>query len=232
MSNVSSVQGLASGIQWKDLVDQLATIDQTRELDPITASISASQKQSDAWGSYQKVAQQLFSAVAGLKDGSALDSFQTSVPNSPTSGRALLTASAQSGAVPGTYQVEVLDIARAEKLSGGAFASGSTPLWLPAGDFAVNGVKIGITAADTLSSIRDKINAVNSGTNASGVTATVLGTTNGSSRLVLSSDNAGARGIELLDSASSNGVLQQLGLVDGTYAGGTNANGTATSGGF
>ncbi|MEO8620963.1 MAG: flagellar cap protein FliD N-terminal domain-containing protein, partial [bacterium] len=231
-SSVSSVQGLASGIQWKDLVDQLTTIDQTRELDPITASISASQKQSDAWGAYQQVSQQLFSAVAGLKDGSALDSFQTSTPNSPSSGRTLFSATAQAGAVPGTYQVEVLDVARAEKLSGGAFASGSTALGLSAGDFAVNGIKIGITAADTLSSIRDKINAVNSGTNASGVTATVLGTSNGSSRLVLSSDNAGARGIELLDSASSNGALQQLGLIDGTYAGGTNANGTSTSGGF
>ena len=112
MANVGSVQGLASGIQWKDLVDQLTTIDQTRELDPITASISASQAQSDAWGAYQKVSQQLFSAVAGLKDGSALDSFQTSTPNSPTSGRSLFSATAQAGAVPGTYQVEVLDVAR------------------------------------------------------------------------------------------------------------------------
>lgn len=231
-TSVSSVQGLASGIQWQDMVDQLSAIDKARELDPVTAAITTSQKQSDAWANYKTAAQQLSTAVNVLSDGSALSAFQVSTPPSATTGRQLFSATAQTGAVPGSYQVEVLDIARAEKLSGSAYASSSTVLGLTAGDIAVNGMKVSITAADTLNSIRDKINAINTGTNPSGVTATVLGTANGASRLVLSSDAAGAHGIELVDSASSGGVLQQLGLVDGSYVGGTNPDGSATSGAF
>jgi flagellar hook-associated protein 2 len=231
-SPVGSVQGLASGIQWQDMVDQLATIDQQRELDPITAAITASQAQSDAWTSYQTVAAKLGTAVANLGDGTAIDSFKVDVASSPSTGRSLLSATTSSGAAPGTYQVEVVDIARAEKLSGGAFASASSALGLAAGDIAINGVKVSITAADSLNNIRDKINAVNTGASPSGVTASVLGTADGSSRLVLSSDAAGAHGLELIDSASPSGVLHLLGILDGTYAGGVNADGTATSGGF
>ncbi|MEO8562955.1 MAG: flagellar filament capping protein FliD [bacterium] len=231
-TSVGSVQGLASGIQWQDMVDQLSKIDQARELDPITAAIARSQKQSDAWTRYQQVTSKLSTALTSLRDGSAFDALQVASDSSATSGRTLLTASAQSGAVPGSYQVEVLDVARAEKLSGASFASGTVALALAPGDVAINGVKVSITAADSLNSIRDKINASNTGPLASGVTATVLGTANGASRLVLSSDAAGAQGIELVDSVASGGLLQQLGILDGTSSGGTNADGTSASARF
>ena len=227
----SSVQGLASGIQWQDLVDSLANVDKQRELDPITARITKSQAKETAWNAYSSQAQALTTAVAALRDGSAIDSFQVGVMTSATTGKSLLSANATSAATPGSYQVEVVSLAKAEKLSGGAFASSSTALGF-AGDFAVDGMKVSVLATDSLSGIRDKINALNTGTNPSGVTASVLGTANGSMRLVLSSDAAGSHGIELVDSTSASGVLQQLGLLDGTYAGGTNADGTGTSGAF
>ena len=232
MPTTSSVQGLASGIQWQDLVDQLAAVDKQRELDPITARITASQAKEAAWVSYGQAAQSVTTAMTALRDGSAIDSFQAAVASSASTGRSLLSATTSTGAIPGSYQVEVISIAKAEKLSGGAFASASTALGLAAGDVAIDGMKLSLTALDTLNSIRDKINALNVGTNPSGVTASVLSTANGSSRLVLSSDTSGAHGIELVDSATTGGLLQQLGFVDGTYAGGSNADGTGTSGAF
>ena len=232
MPTTSSVQGLASGIQWQDLVDQLAAVDKARELDPIKARITASQAAEAAWVSFGQTAQSVTTAMAGLRDGSAIDAFQVAVASSASTGRSLMAATTTTGAIPGSYQVEVLSIAKAEKLSGGAFASASAALGLAAGDVAIDGMKLSLTAADSLNSIRDKINVLNAGANPSGVTATVLSTANGSSRLVLSSDASGAHGIELVDSATSGGLLQQLGLVDGTYAGGSNADGTATSGAF
>ncbi len=229
--SITSVSGLVSGIQWRDLVDQLSQVDQSRELDPITQSITAQQKRSGAWASYQLTAQRLQTAAVALRDGTSLNSFLATAAASPTTGRALMSATASTGAVAGTYQVEVLSLARAEKLSGSAFASASAAASL-AGDFAVNGRKVSIAASDSLNAIRDKINAVNSGTFASGVTATVLSTANGSSRLVLSSDAPGARGIELLDSSASGGVVQQLGLVDASLVNPSGTTGSATSGGF
>ena len=231
-TSVGSVQGLATGIQWQDMVDQLSKIDQARELDPITAAIAKSERQSDAWTSYQTVAGKLSTALASLRDGTAFDAFQVATDTSKTTGRALLSATAQSGVAPGSYQVEVLDIARAEKLSGGTFPSATAALGFAAGDIAINGAKVSITAADSLNSIRDKINATNTGAKASGISASVLGAAGGASRPVLSSDAAGARGIELVDSASTGGLLQQLGVLDGTYAGTSNPDGSATSGRF
>jgi flagellar hook-associated protein 2 len=231
-TSVGSVQGLSSGIQWQDMVDQLSAIDKARELNPITASITKSQAQSDAWTSYQDVAAKLSSALSTLREGSAFDAFQVSVGTSATTGRSLLSATAQAGAAPGSYEVEVLDIARAEKLSGASFASATAALGLTSGDVSINGAKVSITAADSLNGIRDKINALNTGLSPSGVTASVLGTAAGSVRLVLSSDAAGSGGIALIDSTSTGGTLQQIGLIDGTYAGGSNADGSASSGKF
>lgn len=227
----SSVSGLASGIQWTDLVDQLYAVDKTRELDPLTTQITANQTKSAAWTSYKVAAQKLSAAAIALRDGTVLDTFSASAASSPSTGKGIVTATTGAGAAAGTYQVEVLALAKAQKLSGGAFASPTTALNL-AGDFTVNGRKVSVSATDSLNGIRDKINAVNVSPNASGVTATVLSTANGSSRLVLSSDAPGARGMEMVDSASSGGVLTQLGVVDGTYAASTNANGSATSAGF
>ena len=37
---IGSFQGLASGIQWRDLVDQIITLETARALNPITTAIS------------------------------------------------------------------------------------------------------------------------------------------------------------------------------------------------
>ncbi len=228
MTAVNTIQGISSGIQWQDMVDQLIAVDSTRELDPITAQITSVGNQSAAWSSYRSVAQSLADAATGLRDGTAFGNATATGGTSPTSGRALYTATASNGAQPGQYQVEVLSLAQAEKVGGNAVASASTALGFT-GAFTVNGQKVSVSATDTLATIRDAINVVAPN---SGVHATTLATTGGGSRLVLTSDTAGSRGIELVDSASSGGVLQQLGLLDGTYSFSTNDVGRSTSAQF
>ncbi|CAN5240614.1 hypothetical protein BH09GEM1_BH09GEM1_12400 [soil metagenome] len=231
MASTSSVQGLASGIQWQDIVDQLTAIDTTRQLRPITSAIDANQSRTQAWNNYKSLAQKLTDATTGFRDGTALDALQVSAPTSASTGRALLSATAETSAVPGDYQVEVLGLARAEKLSGSAVASTSTPLGF-AGVVAINGRTIAVSATDSLGAIRDAFNAANVGATATGVTATIQTTANGSSRMVLTSGNAGARGIDMVDSATAGGVLQQLGLLDGSYAVAATGNGGSTGGTF
>ena len=209
--SISSITGLASGVQWRDLVDQLISIDTQRKLDPITANKTLAQKRTDAWTSYQTLALKFRDAAKALRDSTSFGVFQVAGGTSATSGRTLLTASASSGATPGNFAVEVLDVARANKLSGNVVSSATTALGL-AGEFAVNGQKVTVVATDTLSNIRDKINALNAGSSASGVTASVLSTGSTQHRLVLSSDATGAAGIELTDDAA--GTLQSLGVVD------------------
>lgn len=210
---IGSFSGLASGVQWRDLVDQLVAIDRQRRLDPVTARKSQAQGRVEAWSRYQALAVKFRDASRALRDASAFGAFKVSGGTSVSTGRTLLTATAGVGASPGTYAVEVLDVARANKLSGTVVSSATSALGI-AGEFAINGQKVTVVATDTLGNIRDKINALNAGTTPSGVTASVLSTGASQHRLILSADQTGAAGIELIDDAA--GTLQQLGVVDGT----------------
>jgi flagellar hook-associated protein 2 len=223
---IGSFSGLASGVQWRDLVDQLVAIDKQRRLDPVTARKSQAKNRVDAWSRYQSLAVKFRDASRALRDSSAFGAFKVSGGTSVSTGRTLLTATASAGATPGTYAVEVLDVARANKLSGTVVASATTALGI-SGEFGINGQKVTVVATDTLSNVRDKINALNAGTSPTGVTASVLSTGATQHRLILSSDQTGAAGIELLDDAA--GTLQQIGLVDGTKALNLAANGGVQS---
>ena len=220
---IGSFSGLASGVQWRDMVDQIMALESSRKLTPVTDRKDTEQKRYDAWGSFSSLVAKFRDAVKSLRDGSAFGTFKVDAAASPSSGRALVSASASGTATPGTYTVEVTDVARANKLSGNIVASASTALGLN-GDFAVNGRVVSIVATDTLSQVRDRINAVNAGANASGVTASVLSTGSSAQRLVLTSEAAGSSGIELVDGSA--GVLASLGVVDGT----TSLNLTSTGG--
>jgi flagellar hook-associated protein 2 len=210
---IGSVSGLASGIQWRDMVDQIIALDSSRTLTPVTDKKDSEQKRLDAWTQFSALVATFRDSVKGLRDGSTFGTFKVNAAASPASGRALVSATASGSATPGNYTVEVDDIARANKLSGNIVTSASTALGL-SGEFAINGRVVTIAATDTLSQVRDKINAVNAGATPSGVSASVLSTGTSAQRLVLTSDSAGSSGIELVDGAS--GVLQSLGVIDGS----------------
>lgn len=210
---IGSVSGLASGVQWRDMVDQIMQLESQRTLDPLTARVTAQQNAVSAWNSYQSAVQAFGTAAGKLADGSAFGRATVNVGASLASGRALLSATATATADPGSYKVEVMSLARAEKLSGGVMPSATAVLHL-SGDFLINGRRVTVGDSDTLASIRDKINAVNSGASPSGATATILSAGTADARLILTSDRAGSAGIELVDGTT--GVLGSLGLLDGT----------------
>lgn len=211
--SISNISGLASGVQWRDLVDQIMAVETSRRLTPITDKQDVAQKRYDAWGSFSSLVAKFRDATKALRDGSAFGTFKANAAASAATGRALVSATASAGATPGNYTVEVTDVARANKLSGNIVPSATTPLGL-SGDFSVNGKVVTVAATDTLAQVRDKINALNSGGSPSGVSASVLSTGASAQRLVLTSDTSGSAGIELVDGTS--GVLASLGVVDGT----------------
>lgn len=206
---IGTVSGLSSGIQWRDMVDQIMQIEASRTLTPITTRQTVQQKQSTAWRQFQGVLAKLRDAAQAVRDSTSFELFSTTADKSAATGHDLLSATAGAGAAPGSYGVEVMALASAQKLGGSFVASSSTALAV-AGSFALNGRLVSVVASDTLLSLRDKINAVNTGTTPSGVRATVLSSAGGS-RLVLTSDRTGASGIEAVDDGAT---LQALGFTD------------------
>lgn len=223
---IANVSGLASGLQWRDLIDQIMAAESARRLDPLQAKEAAQESSIDAWHDYQSVVAKFAAAAAALRDGGAFDAVSISGGESPSTGRTLFAATASSAAAAGSYRVEVLDLAQAEKLSG-AIESSVTSALGASGDFVINGHRIELAATDSLTAVRDKINAANTGSAATHVTATILSTSDTASRLVLTSDVTGADGIELVDGDS--GTLQTLGFLDGTRVANSTADGGSQS---
>jgi flagellar hook-associated protein 2 len=211
MGSSINIGGLATGVQWRDLVDQLLAAERARNITPLQTQVSAADKRKVAWNELSGLVQKLQDAGNTLKQGTAFKSFAAAASLSAQSNRALLNTSATIAARPGAYKVEVVELARAEKLSGAVVADSATALAI-SGSFTVAGQAVTIAATDTLDGVRDKINALNVGSNATKVSASVLSSAGGQKRLVLSADNAGGAGVGLLD--GTEGALRDLGFLD------------------
>ena len=225
----SAVSGLVSGIQWRDMVDQIMQLETQRQLDPITTQKTKDQARLAAWQSYADVVAKVRDAAQTLQNGTAFSSFAATATKSPTTGVSVVSGTASAGAVPATYKVEVQDIARAEKLGSAPVADVTAALNIT-GDVMIGGRKLSVVATDSLASIRDKINALNNGASSSRVSASILTVSSGVNRLVLTSDAGGSAGIELVENSGSN-VLSSLGLASGSLVANT-IGGNARSYGF
>ena len=226
---LSSFQGLASNIQWRDLVDQIIQLETSRALGPISRNLLAANARVEGWSALGAVVSKVRDSLKALQDGTAFRTRSATVGTTGT-GRSLGAISNFGAAAPGRYQVEVQNLAQSEKLTGTAVADPAAALAV-SGRVSINGVAVTIEAGDSLNRVRDMINAANTGSAASRVSASIVG--NGSSsRLVLNADATGANGIELADDRSGTGgtsTLEALGFIDSTRRLNTGTDGRVRS---
>ncbi|HYC33567.1 MAG TPA: flagellar filament capping protein FliD, partial [Gemmatimonadales bacterium] len=210
--SLSAVTGLSSGIDYRSLVDAIIAAEH-RTADAAQTQIDLANKRQEAVKSWRTLMTTFRTALDKVRDiGGALDTFLATAQAQSTAGRTLFTATASSTAQPGSYAIEVRSVARSEKLGSRAVADVTAALGLD-GSFVINGATVSVTAADSLTAIRDKINAANAGTTPTRVAASILTVGRGDSRLVLTSQVSGAAGIGHGD--STGGVLANLELVGG-----------------
>jgi flagellar hook-associated protein 2 len=209
-SPIAGFSGLASGIQWRDIVDQIMAVEESRTVTPITTRIDQRTAQRAAWTTFLGLTNTLNDSARALRAG-GIGGFLATASPSPTTSRALVSAAASSTAAPGTYKVEVMQLAQSSKVSGGTVSNVKTALGLT-GDFSVNGKSISVVPTDTLETVRTKINGANAGLAPSGVSAAIMsdGATGG--RLVLSRTTPGATGVEIED--GTGGIARELGFLD------------------
>jgi len=202
---VLSSLGVGSGIDINSLVTQLVTA----EMQPDAARIARDTKQ---------VGTQL-TAVGQLKG--ALAAFQTSLNSlnaqsdfqvkSATPGDSkIFTASASSTAAPGTYKIEIGNLASAQQLRStfapvngtATVGTGTLTLGLGTKTFAIN-------LDDSHSSLNAVRDAINSATDNPGISATIINGTN-SAQLVLTSSTTGAANKITVVASGGNGGLSAL----------------------
>lgn len=129
----------------------------------------------------------------------------------PAAASNLVGLSITNEAALGNHTLEILNIAKAHKVSSDAVASETAVLGYT-GTFTVNSVSITVNATDTLQDIRDRINNANTGASATKVSASIVTAGTGQNFLVMTADDTGTT-MTLADTSGT--VLQTLGTLTG-----------------
>lgn len=210
MSSSTNVTGLGSGMQWGEIVDKTIAALEARSVKPVTDTIAKRTAQKEAWTSFRTLVDTLNDSARSVRTA-GFGGFLATVPPSASTSRALLTATPSDAATAGRYRVEVLQLADTAKLAGNVVANTGTAVG-KAGSFTINGQSVSVASTDSLVAVQTKINALNAGANATGVTASILSEGGTTGRLVLTSASAGSQGITVGDGTGA--MARELGLID------------------
>ncbi|MFZ7112558.1 MAG: flagellar filament capping protein FliD [Desulfatiglandales bacterium] len=199
-----SVSGVSSGVDWMSLIDQLKKAEQSK-VELLEKEKTRYQDRMSAWQEINTLLLSFMEEAEDLNRASDFNIHVTSLAsNSSTESEDILSASAGTDAAPGTYTVVVQSLAAAEKLATRSFTSQDEALGL-SGDLVIGGQSVSVESTDTLLNLRDKINDVNRGTEASGVRASIVNYGDNGYRLILTSESEGSSGMSL-----SNGGAEDL----------------------
>lgn len=169
-----SLSGLASGFDWKSLIDQLMSVEQNR-VTRLQKEQATNTQQVNALSTLGTKITSLNSAVADLKDVSA---FSGRTVSSSTSGSTWALSSA-AGSATGSYTIAVSKLATTSRLAGTSGitsglaptndVSGLTLANMPtaaavnAGTFTVNGQKVTVALTDSLQNVFNAISTATGG---------------------------------------------------------------------
>ncbi len=211
---LTTVSGLVSGLNWRDIIDELMAIE-TRKIEVFEQQRDEFDAKLAEWKSLNSKLLDLKSLAVKLRKESTYNIFSSNLASSSSkSPEDILTVTTTNKAAQGSYNIRVLQKAQSQKLGSKIFSSRTDGLGL-SGEFLINGKAIVVTSTDTLEDIRDNINDLNTGGSPSGVTATILNSSENEYQLILTSDDTGEDGFSLLDASSGN-ILQDLGLSSST----------------
>ncbi len=190
MATITSL-GVGSGLDLTGLLDQLQTAERGK-LAPITLQKQQQKAKISAFGQLQTSLNAFQDAAAKINDPKLYQSLSANVRGDA------IKATTTADALPGSYRVEVSQLAtsgtlassRVDKRDAALDLQGATALQLTFGSgngVATNTVDIDIAEGSSLADIRDAINADKD----AGVNATIINDGNGY-RLALSSKTTGA----------------------------------------
>ena len=194
---VASSLGLASGINYEELVSKLISLERR----PITILESRKTGIEEKIGALDALSIKLSSLKSAARSLNNVNMFNTRSVEVTSSGtEAYLTATASPSAAVGSYNIYVDQLAQAHKIASQGWADETATPVLDSASYPSGGnfsfrigdsgaiTDINITASTTLQEMKDMINAANAGVN-----AIILndGTDINSYRMVLTSENTG-----------------------------------------
>lgn len=166
MASISSL-GIGSGLNLNGLLDQLESAER-EQLVPITTQQSSYRAKISAFGKLESALDKLQQAAAKLTEPESFQSVSSAV-----SGEGV-AVSAETSAVPGSYQVSVSQLAQAHSVASGQVVDTSSALGATgftisqtASDGETTSIDLTLTGNESLEDLRDKINQQDGGVAAS-----------------------------------------------------------------
>lgn len=219
-----ALSGLASGIDWQSIVDQLIEVSRVPQ-NRLRIEKSELSTKTSVLNEIKTKLGDLKTSVASLGSNESLLKKTASIANSSSD----WTSSADSDAIAGNYTFNVTQLAtqtvlRGTRNIGAPLNTGDLVTSLPvgrtitAGTFTVNGVELTIDPTDTFQDVLNKITA-----NVPGVTATYNGATDrvrlsGATTLFLGASNDTSNFLEAMRLFNNGGTVVDTAL-DGTNLG-------------
>ena len=218
-----TASGVGSGIDIQSIITKLMSIEK-QPLDNLNKQEQTVNAQISAYGSLKSKISDFQTAMQNLNTASSYKVY-TATPADAT----IASATVNSSAVAGSYQVDVTSLAARDKLTSGAYTDSATAVGQGTLNISVGSNSFAVTidsSNDTVAGIKD---AINSSTSNTGVTASVVTDSSGA-HLVLSSNNTGvanALTVNVTDSDGNN--TDTSGLSSLAYQSGGTQNLTAIS---
>lgn len=168
------LSGLASGLDWRTLVDQLAEVERSPQKTLRTEQTGINQR-NNAYSSIKTQLGVLNNRIASLKDPTFFDNRLSSVSDSTVASSSVVT-----GAAVGQYAFTISQMATTARQYGAANAGGALSATndvngvtlssagfstaVTAGVITVNGKQVTLATTDTLQGVFDKISSATGGT--------------------------------------------------------------------
>lgn len=198
-----SFSGIGSGLDIQGIVTQLVKAEGAPQQQLLTDRQTKFNTTLSALGQLKSGLSGVQTAVDALKNLDTFRSRTTTVSDST-----IVNASAIPGTALGTYQVEVDQLATAQKQASTGFAAATSTVGSGTLNFSVGGsaFSVSVAATDSLTNIRDNINSA-SGNN--GVQASIINVDNGTggtvSKLVFTALNTGSSNAVSVTAVDSDG---------------------------
>jgi len=216
--------GIGSGLDISGIIDQLVSAEGAVTQNRLDRREFGIQAELSALGTVRSAFSEFQSSLSGLSD---IEQFRSRVVTNTDN--TLFTATADNNSQPGSYQVEVGQLAQAHKLSSASFAEPDTSIgsgsitfqfgtydsggntFTPNADKSIGVVTID-SGATSLEGIRDAVNAADIG-----VTATLLNDGTGTRIIFASGDTGAANSLKITVSDNDGNDLDNAGLSQIAY---------------
>ncbi len=203
MSSITA-SGLGSGLDIDAIVRQLLAAEGNPQQLRLSQREAKLQTRLSAFGQFRSALEQLRASLEPLLSVDRFQGRAVAVGND-----ALLQVAASLDAAPGSYAIEVQQLASAQKLATGPFATAQDRIGWGTLSITVAGDAFDVTVAEGSDSLEDIRAAINSAAGNTGVTATLI-TANDGVRLVLTSTSTGAANTIGVAQSGGDGGLAQL----------------------